>query len=90
MIKYNKSSYALEGERIQWTSAAGVLSGVVTRIDREKRTADPKVTCDYYLIDMGEVKGLSNNAFLNSNMMAQLKVVNISQRNEERAEGMIA
>jgi hypothetical protein len=89
MIKYNKSSYALEGDTIQWTSSAGVLNGVVTRIDREKRTADPKVTCDYYLINMGNVNGFPNTAFLNSNAMQQLKVTNLTQLRNEKDENFV-
>jgi hypothetical protein len=69
------SNWANVGQTITWTSAAGVTTGEVLSIDAGKPTAHPTIKADYYLI--GYAKWPSGNwktAYLNSNMMKQLKV----------------
>jgi len=77
------SDYGVVGERIQWSSAAGMLTGIIRDIKRNQNTGNPMVQADYYTVDTkrknrkGEV--VTVGSYLNSNMMQQLKVINLTQ-----------
>ena len=77
------SDYGVVGERIQWSSAAGILTGIIRDVKRNQNTANPIVQADYYTVDTkrtnrkGEV--VTIGAYLNSNMMQQLNVINLTQ-----------
>lgn len=70
------SDYGVVGDKISWVSAAGVLNGVIKSIDRNRKTANPSKLADYYMIDVVE----RQSSYLNSNMMKQLKVINLSAK----------
>ena len=74
------SDYAEVGDKIQWESGAGTLTGTVKYINRDLPTNDPRNNADCYMIEnCVDLNGKPNNAcYLNSNMMKMLKVQNIS------------
>ncbi|URC15320.1 hypothetical protein GD1_196 [Paraglaciecola Antarctic GD virus 1] len=83
MTTYEKSDYGVVGETIQWTCAAGILTGTITKIDRNKETRDPKVNADWYLMkwDALDVYGkpMTKTANLNSFRMTMMEVVNLTR-----------
>lgn len=74
---YHQSDYAVEGETIRWTSAAGTNEGKVRFVHRDLPTADSNISADYYSIQTGPDP--MDVHLLNSNMMRQLKITNLSR-----------
>ena len=75
-----KVKFADETNTIQWKSAAGTLYGTVERIDYDKPTADPSKNADYYLVKLSPsiARYDGESAYLNSNMMEKLNVINLT------------
>ncbi len=72
------SNYGEVGQKVRWNSAAGTQTGIIERVDRDKATADPVKNADYYLVRHKDGRG----SYLNSNMMKQLAVTNLSIYNQ--------
>jgi len=83
LVKYEESDYAEVGEEVKWSSADGVNIGEVVKICRNLPTADAFVNCDYYTIEYISRRftraPFKSTAYLNSNMMKQLNIINLSK-----------
>ena len=80
------SNWAQVGDLLSWTSAAGFNTGIVRRIDRNKKTAHKTKRADYYSIQTGtNWAGTPITSYLNSHAMHALKVI-VQQRNEGAPE----
>lgn len=79
-MKYVKDTFALIGDTVGVTTAAGYYEFVVTNIVRKQSTARAGTYCDYYMGDVTDSFRVRPNhtVYLNAIMLKNLKPINLT------------
>jgi len=75
-MQYTSQEFGKVGDKLGLTTAAGYYEGTIVEVREKQRTADPRVLCDYIMLDVDPYfhKKVSKKVYLNCNMMKKLKV----------------